>query len=112
MFAALMVVRLREAVSKTSDLGQQPSWISPDEVQAVDLPLAAACEKALASMQELLGRTKLVRDKLIEGLSDDIDEKKRHVFVTRAAEVQLVRNLDCLRNPRVEYKAQKVDFEE
>src|SRR5438477_8923301 len=41
MFAALILVRLREAVSKTPGLANTAAWLSPDDVEATDLPLAA-----------------------------------------------------------------------
>lgn len=112
MFAALMVVRLREAVSKVEGLDREASWISGDDVDAVDLPLARACKMVLGSMQMLLARTKAVRDEKVEQLGEEVDEKRRHVLVTRAAEVQLVRNLDCLRSPGLDFKAERVDFDD
>ena len=117
MFAALMVVRLREAVSKlTSPLSTTASWKSEDDVAAVDLPLARATELALASMQEILARTMIARDKelaaledkKIEGETDEEKKKKLHLRKTRAAEVRLVRNLDCLRSPGMKLKAAEV----
>src|SRR5882757_4191192 len=50
MFAALMLVRLREAVFETDGLSNKDAWISEDTVEATDLPLARATEKVLASM--------------------------------------------------------------
>lgn len=110
MFAALMLARLREAVSKIQGLTERDSWISEDDVKAVDLPLARAAEIALASMQDLLAITKQKRDRLLERLDEDMDTKKKHILTTRAAEVQLVRNLECLRSPAVSYKAEAVEF--
>ena len=58
MFAALTVPRLIEAVQNSSpDLSSKPSWKSPDDVPADELPLAKACQKVLASMQSILGKT-------------------------------------------------------
>ncbi|KAH8675800.1 Ribokinase-like protein [Xylariales sp. PMI_506] len=124
MFAALMVIRMREAVHNVSvsgengdtDLQQVPSWISPDDVDALDLPLARAAEKVLASMHELLIRTcesleaemqheTAALDR--EALPEDARAKKLHLIRSRAAELKLVRNLGCLRYPKVEYKAEK-----
>ena len=119
MFAALMLVRLREAVSKIPGLGQTAAWLSPDEVDEVDLPLAKAAERVLASMQEVLARTKKSRDEELErfqrkgaGVEDSgsyDEEKEMHLRQTKAAEVRLVRNLDCLRNPQLMFQAEKVD---
>ncbi|KAK4132499.1 Ribokinase-like protein, partial [Trichocladium antarcticum] len=72
MFAALMVVRMREAVHNTvaftgggcgggGGVGERltgtEAWRSGDEVDALDLPLARAAEKVLASMHEVLTKT-------------------------------------------------------
>jgi pyridoxine kinase len=78
MFAALMVVRLREACleasapaadAATGEPGAEavcsPSrtsprtrgWQSPDSVAAINLPLARATEKVLSSMQTVLEKT-------------------------------------------------------
>lgn len=120
MLAALMVVRLREAVCAVEGLGQTESWVSGDEVAATDLPLARAVERALASMQEVLARTLVKRDREIaawedkhaaSGAGDDVDvEKQRHLMRTKAAEVSLVRNLECLKHPEVKYQAEKIDI--
>ena len=50
MFVALMAARVREAVvsTKTAKTG---SWIPPDNIEAVELPLAKAMEKAVASIR-------------------------------------------------------------
>lgn len=124
MFAALMLVRLREAVSAIPGLGEKASWISDDEVLPQDLPCAKAAERALASMQVVLVRTKEARDAEVgrlevaeEAETWDTDEEKiavekaRLLTRTKAAEVRLVRNLDCLREPEVKFFAEKVDFE-
>jgi pyridoxine kinase len=119
MLAALLVVRLREAVCAVEGLGQNVSWVSGDEVLATELPLAKAVENALASMQEVLARTLVKRDKEIanweanqvaNGSGNDIDtNKQRHLMKTKAAEVSLVRNLECLKDPEVKYQAEKLD---
>lgn len=120
MFAALMLVRLCETVSTTPGLRQTDAWVSQDEVEAINLPLATAAEMTLASMQEVLTRTKEKRDLELEqynskvgardsGLHDN--DKDSHLRLTKAAEIRLVRNLDCLRNPQLKFKAQKVDCE-
>jgi pyridoxine kinase len=120
MLAALMVVRFREAVCDVDGLGQKESWVSGDEVSATDLPLARAVERALASMQEVLARTLVKRNKDIaaweakhaaSGAKEDADvEKKRHLMRTKAAEVNLVRNLECLKHPEVKYQAEQIDI--
>jgi len=114
MFAALTLVRFREAVYNTEGLSTTAAWVSGDEVQATELPLAKAAEKVLASMQEVLTRTKLRRDEEIakyraelEASGAEEDEKKFHLIKTKAAEVRLVRNLECLKNPVIHYRAEK-----
>jgi len=115
MFAALMLVRLREAVYDTDGLMGKDAWVSDDNVEATDLPLAKAAEKVLTSMHDVLTKTKQKRDEQIEnykiqvgGSSKEDDQKKMYLVSTKAAEVVLVRNLDSLRNPVVKFKAEKV----
>ncbi len=110
MFAALILVRLREAVYNIEGLRTTKSWVSGDEVEATELPLARACEKVLASMHEVLTRTKVRRDAELEkykGVNWEGDEKKKRLVESKAAEVRLVRNLDCLRHPDVKFKAER-----
>ncbi|CAL3964221.1 unnamed protein product [Diplocarpon coronariae] len=115
LLAALMLVRFREAVKETPGLLETAAWVSGDEVEPTRLPLAKATEKVLASMHELLTRTKLNRDRELEryqrrvGPRDSADDEKRLRLVTsKAAEVRLVRNLDCIRFPDVKFTAEEV----
>jgi pyridoxine kinase len=126
MFAALIVVRLREAAAATGLLNTA-SWRSPDNVPAVETPLARAAEKVLASMQAVLGKTyEAYKEEIpkIEAASDragcgegedaiQAEEKKKHLKKTKAAEVRVVRNVqDLLNPPDVDrYKAQALDVE-
>jgi pyridoxine kinase len=122
MFAALMLVRMREAVelvgvnhSDGEKLTSRVSWLSDDQVAAVELPLAKAAERVLASMHELLSRTKEGMGEAIEqarnsfGTELDEEESKRrlHLVRSKAAELKLVRNLDCLRAPTVQFQAKE-----
>ncbi|KAF7536501.1 hypothetical protein G7054_g4476 [Neopestalotiopsis clavispora] len=137
MFAALMVVRMREVVHNWDNgdggalLSATASWLSGDDVAPLDLPLARAAEKVLASMHEVLSRTcesmgaaetTAQAAGLVDGLSSssteggkevvplspEEEEKKRHLLRSRAAELRLVRNLSCLRSPNIEYRAEKM----
>ena len=116
MFAALIVVRLCEAVTKAG-LSDKKSWISPDEVQARDLPLAKASEIVLGSMHTILLKTKLARDLELEKLGGPLgalekekdSEKRLGLRKTKAAEVRVVQCLGDLRDPKVEWKAVAVD---
>ncbi|KAL8896989.1 MAG: hypothetical protein Q9207_007446 [Kuettlingeria erythrocarpa] len=114
MFAALIVVRLRQAVFEKGLVGNK-SWRSPDEVDALDLPLATATEKVLGSMHTVLGKTKLARDAELEGMGrpqgalEKDSEKRLHLRKTKAAEVRLVRNLQDLIQPAVNFRAQALD---
>lgn len=111
MFAALMVVRMRQAVHDS--LGGEEtreSWISDDSVDAVDLPLARAAERVLASMHEVL-------DKTCDSMKAEVkraearvqgDEKKLHLLKSKAAELRLVRHLGSLQSPSTEFRAQKM----
>lgn len=111
MFAALMVVRMREAVSSgASELGSRAAWLSDDGVDALDLPLARAAEKVLASMHEVLAATcesMKAEVRRAEAEFGTADEKRLHLAKSKAAELKLVRHLGALREPRVEFKAEK-----
>lgn len=107
-----MVVRLREAAIKTGVLDTL-SWISGDEIVAEKLPLAMAVERVLASMQGVLERTMEARDAEMKGFEEGEgpeNEKRRYLAETKAAEVRVVRNVDLLRNPTVECKAQRIEL--
>ncbi|KAL8825303.1 MAG: hypothetical protein Q9191_004499 [Dirinaria sp. TL-2023a] len=116
MFAALILVHLRNAIMETELVGKK-AWVSPDDVEATDLPLAKAVEKVLTSMQAVLEKTKMARDKALEGMGGPLgtlekekDSVKRlHLRKTKAAEVQIVRNLADLREPHVIYRAKALN---
>lgn len=114
MFGALVTVRMRQAVDRHPGLAQRPSWQSEDAVPATELPLARAVELVLASMQQVLSKTReampaalqAARASLTAGQKDE--EETEHLVATGAAELQLVRNLDCLRDPKVHFRAEAV----
>lgn len=111
MFAALMVVRMRQAVTAAGALGRTESWLSPDDVDALDLPLARAAERVLASMHEVLAATCESMKAEVKRAEADIggdDEKRMHLARSKAAELRLVRHLGSLREPAVEFKAQRM----
>ena len=125
MFAALILVRMREAAfCEGETLVNTPSWQSPDDVDALDLPLAKAAERVLGSMHEVLTRTSeamindLARWGVVEspgeteqktnGVVANTDEKMLHLRMSKAAELKLVRNMGCLRDPRTQFKAQSM----
>lgn len=116
MFAALMVARMREAALAVPGLMGRESWASGDEVAAAELPLARAAEKVLASMHEVLDKTcaamtaemERARAAMAQGSGAGTEEenrKKLHLLQSRAAELRLVRNLDSLRAPKVQFRA-------
>ena len=115
MFAALMVVRMREAFFSSSSPAAA-SWVSPDAVPPLELPLARAAEKVLASMHEVLGKTCAAMEaevgrgvEQVDGPGMELDEGKRlHLLRSRAAELRLVRNLGSLRSPAVEFRAMEM----
>ena len=155
MFAALMLVRMREAVweydqetrRRKQEQGQNSdgdtndilmtrnAWLSDDSVDALDLPLARAAEKVLASMYEVLTKTaenmqgaieKAKREVATtaseEGLVDGVKEgtngfvskeeaekKMMHLLKSKAAELRLVRHLDSLRFPKVQFRATRLE---
>ncbi|KAH7034879.1 Ribokinase-like protein [Microdochium trichocladiopsis] len=98
----------------TTLLRDTPSWLSPDSVDVLDLPLVKAAEKVLASMHEVLARTcasmvgEVERAVAARGGPDKVDAQTLHLVRSRAAELRLARNLECLRNPEIEYRAEKM----
>jgi pyridoxine kinase len=127
MFAATLVARLRQAAKKSGVLDKQ-SWRSDDNVAGPDLPLAKATEKVLASMHAILKDTaeyynnavKKMNDEgeneLNEGAGEEANKKKeteRHLRLTRAAEVRVVKNARLLLDPPdlEMFKAQAVEVE-
>ncbi|EME79273.1 pyridoxal kinase [Pseudocercospora fijiensis CIRAD86] len=123
MFAALLVARLREAAQQAGVLNTA-SWRSPDEVSGPELPLAKAVSKVLASMHAVLKDTakhyqavskSLGEEKVLnEGVGEAAErerEMERHLKLTRAAEVRVVRNMRALREPPEleKFRAQAVD---
>lgn len=111
MFAALLVSRLRQA-AKAANVLKKPSWRSDDDVLGPDLPLAKATEKVLASMHAVLKDTAEHYDAAVKELGDEKQlnegtgpgaesdkENERHLKLTRAAEVRVVRNAKALREP-------------
>ena len=110
-----MLVRLREAVFEVEGLMEKASWVSDDTVAATDLPLAKATERVLASMNQVLTKTKSSRDAEIEkyntqvgGRNKEHDEKRLRLLTSKAAEVRLVRNIESLKHPEVKFRAETV----
>lgn len=127
MFAALMVGRLREAC-QSADLLSTNHWQSPDDVPATELPLAMAAAKVLASMHAVLAKTMDFRSGELRKLEEESDRelnvgvgeeageyktKQRHLRLTKAAEVRVVRNWRDLVEPQnlANFRAQEVEFD-
>lgn len=119
MFAACLVARLRQA-AKQANLLDRHSWRSADDVAGPDLPLATATEKVLASMHAILRDTAahytIAAEKIEDAMKSvsEVDrESQKHLRLTRAAEVRVVRNARLLRDPpdMDHFKAQAVEFE-
>lgn len=116
LFAALTIVRLREAITEVSLTGTK-SWLSADNVKPLELPLARAAEKVLGSMHTVLSKTKIARDKELEGLVGPLgamekekdSEKRLGLRRTKAAEVRIVRCLGNLREPSLDWTAEAID---
>ena len=112
MFAAITVVRLREAVTQAGLTGTK-SWVSPDEMEATELPLAKAAEKVLGSMHAVLVKTMEARDLEVAGMGAVLEQEKdseKRVWLRKmkAAEVRVVRCLDDLKHPKMEWRATAV----
>lgn len=109
MFAALTIPRFIEAVgnSATPDLSSKPSWRSPDDVPAKELPLAKACQKVLASMQSILSKTTETCHEKMRAYDVQVEKeghgqgdeakaekvKRRHLALMNASEVKVVRHV-------------------
>ena len=127
MFAATLVARLRQAAQQAGVMHIQ-SWKSDDQVHGPDLPLAKATEMVLASMHAILKDTadhydqaakRLEKDMLQElnaGAGEEASQAKdtqKHLRLTRAAEVRVVRNARMLiEPPNLEsFNAQSMEIE-
>lgn len=112
MFAALILVRLREAAQEAG-LGAVKGWISPDEIHGVDLPLAKAAEKVMGSMHAILVKTKRTRDRLLQvSTNGDTEthegEERMRLRKAKAAEVRVVQYLEELRSPKIIFRANPI----
>ena len=127
MFAALIVGRLREAC-RNADVLSRSHWQSPDDVPSTELPLAKAVEKVLASMHAVLAKTMSARTKELRkleeeqkrelnvGVGEEAGEdktKEKHLRLTKAAEVRVVRTWrDLVDPPGLEgFQAQNVEVD-
>lgn len=122
MFAALTVARLREAVQEAR-VQDVASWRSPDDVEAIQLPLAKAAERVLASMQAILGKTYEYYQENLRAIEEaesrsgpshkEAEEgpSRAHLSRTKATEVRVVRNAKYLADPPNlgDYRAVAVD---
>ncbi|RCI15687.1 hypothetical protein L249_3449 [Ophiocordyceps polyrhachis-furcata BCC 54312] len=110
MFGALVTMRMREAVFAVPGLSLEPSWLSDDDTPALQLPLARATEKVLASLHDVLSRTRDAMPVVIKRTQQSAAaangaEGRAGYVQSKAAELQLVQNLDCLRHPTAEFTA-------
>lgn len=111
MFSALTLARLRDE-AELAGLLDTTSWISPDNVQSTELPLAKALESVLGSMRGVLEKTRVVRDKKLASLSLGKDTKMDNVRIMKASELQLVKGQKDLMYPENDYKALPLDVSE
>lgn len=115
MFAALTLVRLREAAIAAGVDGVK-SWVSDDSVSSTDLPLASAVEKVLGSMHAVLEKTEKARREELTGMGGELgvlelerdSEKRLHLRRTKAAELRVVRNVGDLLRPEVRFHAEEI----
>ncbi|KAL1992522.1 hypothetical protein VTN49DRAFT_4554 [Thermomyces lanuginosus] len=119
MFAALTVARLRQVAAADPSLYKAPSWVSPDEVPATDLPLAKVAERVLSSMHFVLQRTLEARNAELAvpptydedypaPATEEERQKREHLRRTKASEVRLIRNVHLLRNPEIIFRAKEL----
>jgi pyridoxine kinase len=94
MFSALLTVYLRAMVTQAVISEDQPGWVSPDSVQAVDLPLAHAAELTVEVMQRVLRKTYDKYEHEMAALQkEEMPEKTRHVKMMKALELRVVRSV-------------------
>ena len=113
MFAALMVCRLRQAVSQVPGLSERSKWLSDDSVAATELPLAKAAEKVLPSMHEILVKTcegmtdmySRERQKREARLGRSLNEQEAQAVKSKCAELKIARNIGCLFEPPETFSA-------
>jgi pyridoxine kinase len=71
-------------------------------------------EKVVASMQEVLEKTKRARDAEMEAVAETLEEKdsekRLHLRKTKAAEVRVVRNVQSLRSPTLRFEAKNIEI--
>ncbi|KAG5917169.1 hypothetical protein E4U42_007360, partial [Claviceps africana] len=114
LFGALVTAQMRQAVESVPGLMDRPSWLSDDSVPAAELPLARATEKVLASMHEVLAKTRdgmrAVADRTRAGLSEEQRERGagEQQIRSKASELKLVQNLESLRSPSVTFHARAI----
>lgn len=114
MFGALVTARMREAVRAVAGLIDRPSWLSDDSVTAAHLPLARATEKVLASMHEVLAKTRDGMQMVVERTKAGLTEEQRasgtgeQQIKSKASELRLVQNLESLRSPSVKFEARPI----
>lgn len=113
LFAALTLARFRDEAGKAGLL-ETASWLSPDEVGPLDLPLAKTTEKVLGSMGLVLLKTKDARDgkmNLLRGLvpDEELDECARRIRLSKASELRLVQCQKELLDPGVIVRATKFE---
>ncbi|KAG6004206.1 hypothetical protein E4U21_001314 [Claviceps maximensis] len=114
MFGALITARMHQAVGDVPGLMDRPSWLSDDAVPAVELPLARATEKVLASMHEVLDKTREGMRSIAERTRAGLTEEQREAGTgeqqirSKASELRLVQNLDSLRSPSVKFDARAI----
>lgn len=143
MFAALTLCRLREesanftftAANAPNETNTTPSilatraWQTPDTVPAIELPLAKATEKVLASMHAVLVKTSEQRTKTLHEPGPGVDDAKdddenmpseqkqaRHLNRTKASEVRIPSFVEELKHPPtldgVTFQTEEVDMKE
>ncbi|PFH59762.1 hypothetical protein XA68_11917 [Ophiocordyceps unilateralis] len=95
MFGALVTVRMREAVAAVPGLSLRPSWLSDDETPALELPLTRATEKVLASMHDVLSRTRDAMPAVAERTRAVVDSEDR-AGESSAKYVEASETVQCL----------------
>ena len=115
MFAALTAVRFRNAVA-AAGLAATKSWVSPNDVEPGELPLASALELVVASMHAVLLKTKAARDEALEAARSEIEldgssEKRMRLRMAKASELRVVGNLADLKDPEVFWRVKALPID-
>jgi pyridoxine kinase len=109
LFAALTLSILRKE-SAAMGLVEVQSWLPPDYIPALELPLTRSIERVLGSMHLVIEKTRQARDDMVQKESEGkiMDPKEAHIRNTRRSELRLIQSQQALLAPTVKYTAEEL----